>query len=85
MRRVPVVATRQGGVPEVVREGENGFLAEVGDVETMAAAVKRLLTDGALHARMSASARASTVKDFAMEPMIDRWVAYYRKFISSSR
>ena len=82
---VPVVATRQGGVPEVVREGENGFLAEIGDVDTMAAAVTRLITDDALHQRMSAAARATAETQFPMGKMIDLWEAYYQKVLTSTR
>ncbi len=58
---VPVVASRAGGLPEVIREGEEGFLLPVGDVDAMAAAVGRILDDAALHRRMSAAARAGAV------------------------
>ena len=43
---VPVVATRTGGVPEVVRENRNGLLCPVGDVEALAASCVALLGDG---------------------------------------
>src|SRR5207302_9836721 len=43
---VPVVASRAGGLPEVVREGVDGFLLPVGDVAGMATAVGRILSDG---------------------------------------
>ncbi len=81
---VPVIATRQGGMPEVIVDGENGFLAEVGDVPAMAAAALRLLTDAALQQKMSQAARAMAVEKFALEPMIDRWEAYYRKLLGVS-
>lgn len=81
---VPVVATRTGGLPEVVREGEDGFLLPVGDVEAMAAAAGRILDDVALQARLSSSARAGAVSRFARAPMIDRYEAYYDKILSSS-
>jgi L-malate glycosyltransferase len=80
----PVVATHVGGLPEVIREGEDGFLLPVGDVEAMAEAVGRILDDGALHQRLSASARAGAVSRFARAPMIDRYVAFYEKVLSSS-
>jgi N-acetyl-alpha-D-glucosaminyl L-malate synthase BshA len=81
---VPVVATRQGGVPEVVADGENGFLAEVGDVDTMAAAALRLCTDAALQQKLAAGARATAVERFAMEPMIDRWEEYYGRVLAAT-
>ncbi len=48
----PVVATRVGGVPELVTDGENGFLIEPGDVEGFAGAVRRLLDEPRLAADM---------------------------------
>jgi glycosyltransferase involved in cell wall biosynthesis len=50
--RVPVVATRAGGIPEMVRDGESGLLAEVGDAEGLAERVVRVLSDPALRARL---------------------------------
>jgi glycosyltransferase involved in cell wall biosynthesis len=55
----PVIATRVGGVPEVVRDGENGLLVRPGDVEALAAAIVRLFEDGGLRARLAAAAPAS--------------------------
>ena len=55
----PVVATRTGGVAEVVRDGENGLLVEAGDAAAFAAAVRRLLSDDALRARLAAAAAPS--------------------------
>jgi N-acetyl-alpha-D-glucosaminyl L-malate synthase BshA len=81
---VPVVATRQGGVPEVVGDGECGFLAPVGDVEGMAAATLRLLGDEALHRRMAAAARATAEAHFPLRPIIDRWEACYRRVMATS-
>jgi L-malate glycosyltransferase len=79
---VPVVASRVGGLPEVVSDGESGFLVEVGDVAGMAGAITRLFGDDALHAKMAAAARRAAETQFPMEPLIDRWEAYYRKVIS---
>src|SRR5256886_6555182 len=49
---VPVVATRQGGLPEVVVEGETGYLAPVGAVDEMTERAVALLQDGAAHERI---------------------------------
>ena len=46
---VPVIASNTGGLPEVVKDGETGFHHEVGDVESMAASLRSLLSDTALH------------------------------------
>jgi glycosyltransferase involved in cell wall biosynthesis len=55
---LPVVAFRTAGVPEVVADGETGFLTPPGDAAAYAAAVARLLADEALRARMGMAARS---------------------------
>jgi glycosyltransferase involved in cell wall biosynthesis len=55
----PVVSTRVGGVPEVVRDGENGLLVPAGDVAALANAIRALLEDDALHDRLAAGAQPS--------------------------
>ncbi|HJZ83961.1 MAG TPA: N-acetyl-alpha-D-glucosaminyl L-malate synthase BshA [Polyangia bacterium] len=76
---VPVVASRVGGVPEVVCDGEDGFLIELGDIAGMAAAVLRLLGDRALHERMAHAARAHVERSFRREPTVARYEACYRR------
>jgi N-acetyl-alpha-D-glucosaminyl L-malate synthase BshA len=80
---VPVVASRAGGLPEVIADGETGLLAPVGDVAAMARCTLRLLGDEMLHARMSAAARASALAKFRRDPMIDRYEACYRRVLAS--
>ena len=55
----PVIATAVGGVPEVVRDGENGLLVAPGDPEALAAAIGRFFGDHELRDRLSASAPGS--------------------------
>jgi glycosyltransferase involved in cell wall biosynthesis len=55
----PVVSTSVGGVPEVVFDGGNGLLVPPNDPDALADALRRVLTDDGLHARLAASARAS--------------------------
>ena len=56
---VPVVSTAVGGVPEVVRDGENGLLVPAGDPEELAAALRRVLGEPGLRDRLAAAARPS--------------------------
>jgi glycosyltransferase involved in cell wall biosynthesis len=55
----PVIATAVGGVPEVVRDGENGLLVPPGDPTALAGAIARLFADDALRAKLSAAAPLS--------------------------
>ena len=56
---VPVVSTAVGGVPEVVRDGENGLLVPPGRPEELAAAMRRVLEEPGLRARLAAQAKPS--------------------------
>jgi N-acetyl-alpha-D-glucosaminyl L-malate synthase BshA len=82
---VPVVACNVGGLPEVVLDGETGFLAPVGNVDEMSKHVLRLLTDADLHVRMSRAARARAETHFQLEPAVDRYQAAYRRVVVGAR
>jgi len=70
----PVIATAVGGVPEVVRDGENGLLVPPGDVEAIAAAIERLLGDASLRVALAAAA-APSVAELAEPRILGRIVA----------
>jgi N-acetyl-alpha-D-glucosaminyl L-malate synthase BshA len=80
---VPVVATRVGGVPEVVPDGEAGFLAEVGDVQAMAEAGVRILKDPDEWRRMSQAAREAAAQ-FSTETVVPMYESYYRTVTGKS-
>ncbi len=82
---VPVVTSNVGGLPEVVRDGETGFLAAVGNIEAMAKHVHDLLTEPDLHARMSRAARSRAEEHFQLEPAVDRYQAVYRRLVGGAR
>src|SRR5204863_6363885 len=62
----PVLATRVGGVAEVVHDAENGLLFPPGDAEAMAAGLRRYFDDDELRARLRATA-AGSVRDYDRE------------------
>jgi N-acetyl-alpha-D-glucosaminyl L-malate synthase BshA len=74
---VPPVATRVGGVPELITHGENGFLEAVGDVPAQAARVVELLTDETRYAQMAESARRTAVERFSSAKIIPQYEQYY--------
>ena len=67
---LPVVATDVGGNPELVRDGENGCLYPVGDVEALAAALSRVLCDPATAAEMGRASRRRFEAEFGAERMV---------------
>ena len=67
---LPVVATRHGGIPDVVIEGETGFLVDEHDVDGMAHCMLRLAEDPALAGRLGEAARARIESCFSMQRSI---------------
>ncbi len=79
--RVPTVATRQGGVPELITDGVNGRLLPVGDVEGMAEAAVSLLLDSAALDAMASAARKDAQERFCTTRIIPQYEAFYRSVI----
>jgi len=72
------VATRVGGVPEVIEHGKTGFLADVGDVDTMARYAVEILRDQDRLREMGQVARREARKRFCSNDVIPRYEAFYR-------
>jgi glycosyltransferase involved in cell wall biosynthesis len=69
--RKPVVATRVGGIPEVVEDGVNGYLVAPGNVDGLAERVRQLITDPALRARLGDAGRARVEQSFTNQPVCE--------------
>jgi N-acetyl-alpha-D-glucosaminyl L-malate synthase BshA len=80
---VPVIATRVGGVSEVVDDGIDGFLFGVGDTEAMADAASRILGDEGLRARMGKAGREHARRDFCHDRIVSQYVDLYKRTIDS--
>jgi N-acetyl-alpha-D-glucosaminyl L-malate synthase BshA len=80
---VPVVASRVGGVPEVVTDGETGHMAEVGDVVRMAADAAGLLADDAARCEMGRRARASALSRYSTDKVIPRYLEFYERVLAA--
>jgi L-malate glycosyltransferase len=79
---VPVIASSAGGLPEVVEHGETGFLAPVGDIETMADAGIELLRDMGRWLRVSMAGRASAVERFGVDVVVPQYEVFYRRVLA---
>ena len=71
---VPVVATAVGGTPEVIADGETGFLIPPGKAEPIAAKIGELLRDPGLRARMGVAGRARMQKLFTFESQANAYL-----------
>ncbi|MEM0996699.1 MAG: glycosyltransferase [Bacteroidota bacterium] len=69
---LPVVATRHAGIPDVVQSGKTGLLVEEGDVSGMAAALRKLVVDGALAGKMGAAAHRRIAAEFGLRDRVAR-------------
>jgi glycosyltransferase involved in cell wall biosynthesis len=82
---LPVVATRAGALPEVVVDGETGILVERGDVEGLAAAISKLLSDPHLRERMGAAGRERVRRLFTWDRSVARLQELYDSILPSGR
>ena len=77
--RCPVVATRVGGVPALVRHGETGLLVSAGNPAALAEAVVELLSDPTRARRFGAAGRRHVAERFSIERMVSRYQDLYRE------
>ena len=81
-RGVPVISTRVGGVPELVRDGVDGILIQPRDPEQMAIAMLELLDDAEKRLGMGEMGRARIQSDFSVEAMVTRTEALYLELLA---
>lgn len=74
---IPTIATKTGGSPEVITDGEDGLLVPVDDTEALRAAITRLLTEPDLAAQLGATARQRAVERWDWSVIARRFLAVY--------
>ncbi len=79
--QVPVIASRVGGLPEVVDDGETGFLSAVGDLDKMAEDAVRLLTDPEFRRAMGKRARESAITRYSTDKIIPQYIEFYEQVL----
>lgn len=80
--RLPVVATKVGGLPELVADGETGFLVEPGDPYALAKAVLALAADPARAVEMGKAGRARVESEFTLQRHVERTEAVYEEAVA---
>jgi glycosyltransferase involved in cell wall biosynthesis len=81
---LPVVASRVGGIPELIEDGHNGLLVPPNDAASLARAISELLGDAAAADRLAIAARATVDERYSFERMTREFEATYRGELSST-
>ncbi|MBX7246084.1 MAG: glycosyltransferase family 4 protein [Candidatus Sumerlaeaceae bacterium] len=78
---LPVVASRSGGIPDIIKDGSTGLLVDVGDAEQLATAVLRLVTDSRLRETLGRAAQEFVERNFSIPALIEKTEAVYRELV----
>ncbi|HET8946835.1 MAG TPA: glycosyltransferase family 4 protein, partial [Candidatus Polarisedimenticolia bacterium] len=81
---LPVVASRVGGVPEVIRDGVDGILVPAGDPVRLAEAMTAILGDPGLAARLGASGRARARREFHVDRLVRETASLYHELLDAA-
>jgi glycosyltransferase involved in cell wall biosynthesis len=82
---LPVVATRTGGIPEIIRDGQNGLLAQPRNPESLAAALQRILEEADLRSEFRAAGRHTVLNQFTNDAMVEGTIRAYGIFLGNSQ
>jgi L-malate glycosyltransferase len=82
---LPVIATRIGGIPEVVNDGESGYLSDVGDIEKMTHDTLVLLRDEDRIRAFGQKGRELAVERYSTEKIIPQYIAFYESVVQRSQ
>ncbi|REJ75941.1 MAG: N-acetyl-alpha-D-glucosaminyl L-malate synthase BshA [Acidobacteria bacterium] len=80
---VPVVASRVGGIPEVVTDNETGYLSDIGDVDKMGEDALRLVNDEDLRTQFGKAGRDSAVSRYSANEIIPRYIEFYERILGA--
>jgi len=81
---VPAVASRIGGIPEVITDGVEGYLVEIGDVRTMADRALGILTSAERREQMGRAARDRALREFCSTKIIPLYENLYRRILEAN-
>ena len=84
MAGLPVIASKVGGIPEMIREGVDGRLVPAGDANFLAAVVSELVRNPILRQEMASRARKRAAESFSAQEMIAGYEAVYSRLVPPS-
>jgi L-malate glycosyltransferase len=83
--KAPAIATRVGGVPELIEDNVNGMLFDVGDVDAMAAGATALLRNPERHEAMRDAARRTAQTHFCSTLVVPQYVEFYEEILARTK
>jgi len=81
----PVVATKSGGIPEIIQNGETGLLVPSEDTEALSNAIVQMLTDNELANRVARKGQALVNKKFTVSAMVDKNIDVYYQILGANK
>ena len=82
---LPVIATRIGGIPEVINDGETGFLSDVGDTAKMTSDTLILLRNEELRRSFGEKGRELAIQRYSTDKIIPQYLAFYEKIVQKAK
>jgi N-acetyl-alpha-D-glucosaminyl L-malate synthase BshA len=82
---IPVVSSSVGGLPELIKHNECGYIAEIGDIERMTKYVIELLTNEKRYSIFSQNARERAVRKFDIDKVVPHYEEYYQKILDTQK
>jgi glycosyltransferase involved in cell wall biosynthesis len=80
---LPIVASRVGGTPEILKDGETGFLIAPADPDELNHACKKILDDASLSRRFGIAARKAVTEKFDIQLQVDKLINLFSEVIYS--
>ncbi|MDE2312007.1 MAG: N-acetyl-alpha-D-glucosaminyl L-malate synthase BshA [Patescibacteria group bacterium] len=74
----PVLATKAGGIPEVLRQGQDGYLLKIGDIKGFAGKLKLLMDDPGLANKLGQNAASQASEKFSAEVIVKQYLRHYQ-------
>jgi glycosyltransferase involved in cell wall biosynthesis len=78
---LPVIGSNAGGIPEIIKHGENGLLFKVGDYQSLAEKILILLNDEKMCKEMGKKSRRIAVQNFSYERMANEYIKVYKEVL----
>jgi len=82
---LPVIATRIGGIPEVVNDGETGYLSDVGDIVKMTHDTVELIHDDEKRKAFGKRGRELAIERYSTEKIIPQYISFYEKIVNKAQ